>query len=57
MQKINISQEERWREVEREGWGNVKGTKKGEEKAKDVTVVPFPGCLKSALQIGNSGVP
>lgn len=35
----------------------LKEQKKGEEKAKDVTVVPFPGCLKSALKIGNSGVP
>lgn len=35
----------------------LKEQKKGDEKAKDVTVVPFPGCLKSALKIGNSGVP
>lgn len=58
--EIKISEGERWREVCRmcvcvlvEGVQK----KRGEEKAEDVTVVPFPGCLKSALKIGNSGVP
>jgi len=42
--------------VERRGGNHLKEQNGGEEKAKQVTVVPFPCCLKSALKIGNSGV-